>query len=111
MILSTIGERGRVSAPSSVSRGADATPLADSSQNSGWVHFMKTSRRLLAFAVFVLAATAFAGEPKLSRFEYSEPHMGTTFRLVLYAANREIADQAAKDAFARVEQLNRIMSD
>src|SRR5229473_1712161 len=72
---------------------------------------MKTTRRLLAFAVFALVAPAFADEPKPSRFEYSEPQMGTTFRLVLYAANRDTADQAAKAAFARVDDLNHIMSD
>jgi thiamine biosynthesis lipoprotein len=33
------------------------------------------------------------------------------FRIVLYAPDKETADKAAKAAFARVEELNRIMSD
>ncbi len=37
--------------------------------------------------------------------------MGSVFRIVLYAPNKALADQAAKAGFARVEQLNAIMSD
>ena len=36
--------------------------------------------------------------------------MGTTFRIVLYAADEPTA-KAAKAAFARVAELNRILSD
>jgi FAD:protein FMN transferase len=45
------------------------------------------------------------------RFEFEEPHMGTKFRIVLHAKDRPTADAAAKEAFARVAELNRIMSD
>lgn len=45
------------------------------------------------------------------RFTYAEPHMGTQFRITFYAPNQETADQAARAAFKRVAQLNRIMSD
>jgi thiamine biosynthesis lipoprotein len=37
--------------------------------------------------------------------------MGTKFRIVFYAADRETADTAAKAVSDRVEELNRIMSD
>lgn len=37
--------------------------------------------------------------------------MGTKFRIVLYAPTKETADKAAKAAFARVEALNKMMSD
>lgn len=47
----------------------------------------------------------------LKRFELAEPHMGTTFRIVLYAKDEATAQQAAKAAFARVAELNAIMSD
>lgn len=50
-------------------------------------------------------------EPGLQRYEFSEPHMGTTFRIVLYAPSEDIAKTAAKAAFARIAELNRIMSD
>src|SRR6266498_289706 len=51
------------------------------------------------------------GEGKLQRFTFSEPHMGTTFRIVLYAADEATAKKAAKAAFARVAELDGIMSD
>lgn len=60
-------------------------------------------------ALFHGIATAHAADPL--RFEYEEPHMGTKFRIVAYAPDKPTADQAAKDGFARVAELNRIMSD
>ncbi|HEX3147875.1 MAG TPA: FAD:protein FMN transferase [Gemmataceae bacterium] len=66
--------------------------------------------RLLSCAVLLATVSvARAGDPQ--RFEYEEPHMGTKFRVVLYAADKETGDKAAKAVFARVEELNRIMSD
>ncbi|HEY2909476.1 MAG TPA: FAD:protein FMN transferase [Gemmataceae bacterium] len=37
--------------------------------------------------------------------------MGTTFRIVMYAPDRDTAEKAAKAAFARVAELDGIMSD
>ena len=66
--------------------------------------------RIGPFLVLLTAGFAtHADEPK--RFEYEEPHMGTKFRIVLYASDQSTADQAEKAAFARVADLNRIMSD
>src|SRR4051812_3983120 len=66
--------------------------------------------RFPAFLVLLATAPATrAADPQ--RFEYEEPHMGTKFRVVLYAPDREAADRAAKAVFARVEDLNRTMSD
>ncbi len=45
------------------------------------------------------------------RFEFKQPHMGTTFRLVFYAKDRATAEKAAKAAFARAAELDQIMSD
>lgn len=47
----------------------------------------------------------------LSRFEFEKPQMGVPFRVVLYADDKAIAESAAEAAFARVSQLNAIMSD
>lgn len=47
----------------------------------------------------------------LHRHEYSQPQMGLPFRMVLYAANQTAADDAARAAFARISQLNDILSD
>jgi thiamine biosynthesis lipoprotein len=51
------------------------------------------------------------GEVVLTRYTFSEPHMGTTFRIVLYAQDETAATKAAAAAFARIAELNRIMSD
>lgn len=61
------------------------------------------------FLSSLVASATKADEPK--RFEFSEPHMGTTFRLVLYARDQALADQAAKAAFARVVELDNRLSD
>src|SRR3954468_20466629 len=66
--------------------------------------------RLLAFLV-LLASAPMTRAADRQRFEYDEPHMGTKFRVVLYAPDQQAADKAAKAVFARVEELNRIMSD
>jgi len=67
---------------------------------------MKAAWLLLALT---LAAGGRADEPR--RFVFDQPHMGTKFRIVLYAADQATADAAAQAAFARVAELNRIMSD
>jgi thiamine biosynthesis lipoprotein len=45
------------------------------------------------------------------RFEITEPHMGTRFKVVLYAPDEATANRAAKAAFARIAELDAIMSD
>lgn len=66
--------------------------------------------RVAAFLVLLATVPATrAADP--GRFEYEEPHMGTTFRVVLYAPDRAAADRAAKAVFARVAELNTVMSD
>jgi FAD:protein FMN transferase len=49
--------------------------------------------------------------PALERFSFQEPHMGTLFRVVVYAKDEAAARAASKEAFARCAQLNAIMSD
>jgi thiamine biosynthesis lipoprotein len=55
--------------------------------------------------------TAGAAEPRLERFEYEEPHMGTRFKLTFYAADQAVANSAAKKAFARIAALNQALTD
>jgi FAD:protein FMN transferase len=66
-----------------------------------------------AIALLVCGALALAGssDPPLSRFEYSEPHMGTTFAIVLYARDSARASAVARAAFARVAELDRRLTD
>ncbi|QJX00891.1 FAD:protein FMN transferase [Frigoriglobus tundricola] len=46
-----------------------------------------------------------------SRFEFESKHMGTTFRITFYAADRPTAKKAADAAFVRIAELDGIMSD
>jgi FAD:protein FMN transferase len=60
--------------------------------------------------VAILAALSGAsGEG--TRYSFDQPHMGTRFRIILYAANEAAARRAADAAFNRVAELDRIMSD
>jgi thiamine biosynthesis lipoprotein len=49
--------------------------------------------------------------PEVSRFEFESKHMGTTFRIVLYAEDAATAKKAADAAFARVAELDNCMTD
>lgn len=64
----------------------------------------------LAAACVVFGQTAVV--PKdLSRFEFTEPHMGTIFRIVLYAGDESTAQAASTAAFARIADLDRALTD
>jgi thiamine biosynthesis lipoprotein len=51
------------------------------------------------------------GGPAFQRFEMTQPQMGVPFRMVVYATNEQHGAAAMRAAFARVEQLNSILSD
>jgi thiamine biosynthesis lipoprotein len=62
--------------------------------------------------VVAVAWSARAERPaRLSRFEFTEPHMGTTFRVVLYAGSAADARAASARAFARIGDLDRRLTD
>ena len=66
----------------------------------------------LVAAVALTAATISSDAAgTLSRFEYSQPHMGTHVRIVLYAPDASVADAAAAAAFARIGALDQALSD
>ena len=65
------------------------------------------SRFFGLLTVFLLGGA----EPALKRDERTEPHMGTSFQIILYAPDKDTARKAAADAFARIASLNAIMSD
>ena len=66
-------------------------------------------RRFLVGGLLLLqpAPRPAGARPSRSRgHEFAEPHMGTTFRVVLYAASADAARRAARAAFARVAELD-----
>lgn len=50
-------------------------------------------------------------QPTLHEFESIQPKMGTVFRLLIWAQDKQTADDAAHAAWTRVDQLNAALSD
>jgi thiamine biosynthesis lipoprotein len=67
---------------------------------------MKAPLSILLFAALVPARAA-----DLRPFEAVEPHMGTLFRIKLYAADAQQANTAFRAAFARIAELDAALSD
>jgi thiamine biosynthesis lipoprotein len=61
----------------------------------------------LAYSASLISTT----EPALSRFTFIEPHMGTRFKIILYALDEATASRASRAAFTRIADLDGIMSD
>jgi FAD:protein FMN transferase len=51
------------------------------------------------------------GHPEWTRFEFTQVHMGTEFKIILYAPDADAAAQASNAAFDRIATLDTIMSD
>jgi thiamine biosynthesis lipoprotein len=60
---------------------------------------------------FAVCGSVRAGEATLVRFESTQPQMGVPFTIILYAADEATANGAFEAAFARIAQLNKILSD
>jgi len=67
-------------------------------------------RALLFIVSTFLIASSYA-EPGLKRHEFESAHMGTLFRIILYAEDAKVAKESADAAFALVEKLNSSFSD
>ena len=59
----------------------------------------------------LLATRVVSAEVGLSRFEATERHMGAPFTIVLYAPDETTAKQAFAASFARVAELDAMLSD
>ena len=69
---------------------------------------------MLLFAATMAEQPSRAEQPSdrpLERFEFTQIQMGMPFKLVLYAPREESANAAARAAYARIRQLNGVMSD
>ncbi len=66
--------------------------------------------RYLPFSLLI-PLLGVAQSPALERYTFTESHMGTTARIVLYAPDESSARKAAAKAFARIAELNLVMSD
>ena len=67
---------------------------------------------LVAFLILLFPSNEFAhAAGKLSRFEESQPHMGTMARIVVYAGSHDGAAAATRAAFERIRELDSTLSD
>ncbi len=69
---------------------------------------MKTA---LGSVLTLLAAATFGHAADLERFRFTEPHMGTRVTITVYAPGEEPARAGVDRAFARIRELNSILSD
>lgn len=71
-------------------------------------------RRIPVAIMMVLAGASFArsqGSDVLTRFSFTEYHMGVDARIVVFARNQAVAERACIAAFARIAELDTSMSD
>lgn len=66
---------------------------------------------IIKLTIALCATIMQAAPPALERFEFQQPHMGTNVRIVLYAPDQNVAQNAAQAAFARIAQLDAVYSD
>ena len=68
-------------------------------------------RHALLAALLFAAPLGAPGALSTQRYEYSRPLMGTSMRIVLYAADADTAGAAADAGFARIAELDLALSD
>ena len=66
---------------------------------------------LVFVAVILGGCNLIQSNANLGRFEFTEPQMGVPFRLVFFTTDQTRANAAADATFARIRQLNDILSD
>jgi thiamine biosynthesis lipoprotein len=76
-----------------------------------WLGVEMTTRLMISISAALCLVLPARSEPVLDRFEFSEPHMGTKFRIVLYATDEATAKKASRAAFDRVAALDAMLSD
>src|SRR5437016_4387979 len=72
---------------------------------------LNTKSWTLAALVCGALVGAADARPEAERFTFAEIHMGTRFRIVLYAADDALAKRASSEAFARIAALDAMLSD
>jgi len=65
----------------------------------------------LCVSVSLWFLTGLGAAEQLQRFQFAQPHMGTLYRIVLYAPDEEAAQKASGLAFTRIAQLDACLSD
>ena len=77
----------------------------------------RTKQTLVSVIVMAALLACAAADPStakpaaLARYEFTEAHMGTQFRIILYAEDAETARRASAEAFDCIARLDATMSD
>lgn len=66
---------------------------------------------MIKLFIISLLMLSCAHQSPLKEFTFSEKHMGTDFRLILFSKSQKHAEQAAKNAFDRIKQIDESCSD
>ncbi len=66
---------------------------------------------ILGLLIFWLFGSCTSIEGTPDRYEFTSVKMGTQFQIILYSSDEATAENAARDAFERVEELDSILSD
>lgn len=70
-----------------------------------------TPPAMLLCLLFAAAGCTYTDQGHLRRFEFSQVQMGLDFRMTLYAPDEAPARTAAAAAYARIAELNSVLSD
>lgn len=70
----------------------------------------KNRRRVLSIVAWLCLANGLLAQTS-ERFQFAEPHLGTIVELTIYAREETAANDAARAAYARIKELDRIFSD
>ena len=70
-----------------------------------------TARLFYSISTALFVVLPVRADAPLARFEFTEPHMGTKFRIVLYAPDEATAKKASRAAFDRIAALDAMMTD
>jgi thiamine biosynthesis lipoprotein len=66
---------------------------------------------MVTVALLITGTGRVSAAEQLERYEFLQIQMGVPFRITLYAGNDAAANKAARVAYARIKQLNGVLSD
>jgi thiamine biosynthesis lipoprotein len=66
---------------------------------------------MVTVALLMIGTGRVSAAEQLERYEFLQIQMGVPFRITLYAGNDAAANKAARAAYARIKQLNGVLSD
>jgi len=88
-----------------------AEPVSRLAQISLSFGMMKSKALFYIATLLLFFILDSAAAQTLNRYEFAERHMGSDFGIIMYAESDSVAKVAADSVYARIEELNMVMSD